>query len=308
MLFVHIKRIIRSGFFNFFRNSFVSLSSILVMSVTLFVIGSVIFMGAILNSTLETLKDKVDIRVTFITEASESDIMDLKKTIEAMPEVEYVAYSSREETFQKFVERHKDDNLILQALEELGDNPLGAALNIKAKEPSQYENVANFLQNTEFTSSVGTSLIDKINYFQNKTAINKLADIIKSSERLGFIIALILVIISVLITFNTIRLAIYISREEISVMRLVGADSSYIKGPFVVSGILYGFFAAVLTIIIFFPATLWLGDVTSRFFIGLNVFDYYLDNFIQIALIIILGGIIIGAISSYLASQRYLRN
>jgi len=197
MLLVHIKRILRSGFFNFFRNSFVSLSSILVMSVTLFVIGSIIFMGAILNSTLDTLKDKVDIRVTFITEATEPDIMELKKTIEAIPEVEYVAYSSKEETLQKFVERHENDQLILQALDELGENPLGAALNIKAREPSQYESVANFLQNNDFPSSAGTSLIDKINYFQNKTAINKLADIINSSEKLGFIVTLILFLITV---------------------------------------------------------------------------------------------------------------
>lgn len=308
MLLVHVKRIVRSGFFNFFRNSFVSLSSILVMSVTLFVIGSVVFMGAILNSTLDTLKDKVDIRVTFITEAPEQDILSLKEKIEAIPEVEYVAYTSKEQSLEQFIERHQDDQLILQALDELGGNPLGAALNIKAKEPSQYESVANFLQDGEFLSSEGVSIIDKINYFQNKSAIDKLSDIIDSSEKLGFIVTLVLVIVSILITLNTIRLAIYISRDEISVMRLVGADSTYIKGPFVVTGILYGIFSGMLTVMIFFPATIWLSDITQKFFIDLNVFEYYVDNFVQIALILILGGVAIGAISSYLASQRYLKN
>ena len=183
MILVHLKRIIRSGFFNFFRNGFVSFSSVLVMLVTLFVIGSVIFSSAILNSTLETLKDKVDIRVTFVTTAEEQKILDLKTKLEALPEVEKVFYTSRDEALKIFRERHGDDQLILQALEELGDNPLGSSLNIKAKEPSQYESVANFLQNKEPLSSSGTSIIDKINFFQNKTAIDKLSNIIDSSEK-----------------------------------------------------------------------------------------------------------------------------
>ncbi|MEK7552291.1 MAG: permease-like cell division protein FtsX [Patescibacteria group bacterium] len=306
-MFVHIKRIIRSGFFNFFRNGFVSFSSVLVMLVTLFVIGSVIFSSAILNSTLEALKDKVDIRVTFVTTAEEQEILNLKDKLEALSEVENVSYTSREEALVNFKQRHGDDQLILQALEELGDNPLGSSLNIKAKDPSQYESVANFLQNKEPVSNSGASIIDKINFFQNKTAIDKLSNIINSSEKLGFIITAVLVIMSVLITFNTIRLAIYISRDEISVMKLVGADSSYIRGPFVVSGVLYGFFASVLTLLIFFPTTLWLADMSNRFFISFNAFDYYMQNFLEISAMIVLSGIVIGAISSYLASRRYLK-
>jgi len=308
MFWVNIKRTIKSGLFNFFRNSFVSLSSVLVMAVTLFVIGSMFFLGAMLNSTLETLKDKVDIRVTFVTDAEEERILEIKNTIENLPEVEFVVYTSREESLERFTERHGDDQLILQALEELGENPLGASLNIKAKEPSQYESVANFLQNSDFLSSSGVSIIDKINFFQNKTAIDTLSNIIDSAEKLGLLAMTILIVMSILITFNTIRLVIYISREEISVMKLVGASSSFIKGPFVVSGIIYGISAAILSIILFFPATFWAADATRRFFVEFNVFDYYLANFIQIALILILAGIAIGAVSSYLAASRYLRN
>ena len=132
--------------------------------------------------------------------------------------------------------------------------------------------------------------------------------IIDGARKLGFLVTLILIIISIIITFNTIRLAIYISREEISVMKLVGASAAYIKGPFVVGGTLYGLFAGLLTLAIFFPVTFWLGDVTEKFFIGLNVFEYYLINFFQITLIILFSGIIIGSISSYLAAQRYLKD
>lgn len=308
MFWVNTKRIIRAGFFSFFRNGFISLSSILVMVVTLFTIGSTLFMGAVLGSTLEALKDKVDIRVTFITEAAESDILELKRMIETLPETEYVLYTSRDEALERFTNRHREDQVILQALEELGENPLGASLNIKAKEPSQYEGIANFLQSRDFLSSQGTSIIDRVNFFQNKPAIDRLGSIINASERFGFLLAIILSVVSILITFNTIRLAIYVSREEISVMKLVGAAPTYIKGPFVVGGILYGLTAGIFTIILFFPITFWLGGLTESFFIGLNLFEYYLRNFGQVALLVLFSGVAIGAISSYFATRRYLKN
>ena len=306
MLWTKIKRVLRSGLFSFWRNSFVSLSSILVMVVTLFVIGGVIFMGSILNSSLNELKNKVDINVYFVITAGEEDIMAVKKSLEALPEVETVSYVSREKVLEDFKARHVTNQFILAALDELGDNPLGATLNIKAKDPSQYEGIAQFLKDKGQTGPGGTSIIDKINYFQNKESIDKLTRIIKSSERLGLIITIVLVFISVLITVNTIRLTIYMSREEISVMRLVGASSAYIRGPFVISGMLCGLISGILTMAIFYPVTYWLGNLTEDFFSGLNIFKYYAENFGQIFFIIVGSGIGIGAIASFAAVKRYL--
>ncbi|MEK7180569.1 MAG: permease-like cell division protein FtsX [Patescibacteria group bacterium] len=292
--------------FSFWRNGFVSLSSVLIMMVTLFVIGSTIFLGAILDSTLAEVRDKVDINVYFVTSANEEDILTIKSVLESLPEAKQIVYVSRDQALQEFREKHKDDQFTIQALDELNDNPLGAVLNVKAKEPSQYEGIAKFLQSENLLSKGGSPIVDKINYFQNKTAIDKLTQIINSAETLSFALTFILVIISILITFNTIRLVIYISRDEISVMRLVGASGSYIRGPFVVGGMLYGLVAATVTLILFYPVTFWLGGITQKFFIGLNIFEYYLTNFLQIFLIIVGAGVIIGAVSSYLAVMRYL--
>ena len=224
-----------------------------------------------------------------------------------MPEVAVVEYVSRGQALENFKLRHENDQTTLQALEELGDNPLGAVLNIKAKEPSQYESLANFLNEENILSSDGQKIIDKINYFENKVAIEKLSRIIGSAQRLGLAISFALVIVSMIITLNTIRLAIYISREEISVMQLVGASKNYIKGPFVVTGILVGFVSSLITIALFFPSLYWLGGLTQNFFIGLNVFSYYISNFFQIAFIVIGSGVGIGALSSFLAVRRYLK-
>jgi len=302
-----LRRVIKAGFFNFWRSGYVSLASIIVTVITLSVIGSVIFVSAVLNTTMDELRNKVDINVYFITTALPEDILSLQKKIEALPEVKTVEYVSREAALENFKLQHENDQITLQALEELGDNPLGASLNIKAIEPSQYEGIANFLNEENILSSGGEKIIDKINYFENQVAIGKLSRIIDSAERLGLAISLALVLVSIIITFNTVRLTIYVSREEISVMQLVGASKNYIRGPFVVTGVIVGLISGLLTMLFFFPICYWLGGTTQNFFIGFNIFDYYLTNFIQILLIVIGSGILIGALSSFLAVRKYLK-
>ena len=165
MFWINVKRVLKSGFFSFIRNGFVSLSSILVMIVTLSVICGLIFLSAILNSSLDQVKNKVDVNVYFVTNANEDDILSLKKSVEALLEVEKVAYISRDQALNDFKERHKNDEFTLQALDELSDNPLGAVLNIKAKDPSQYEGIANFLQ------KAGFEIIESTRFQKDKTSI-----------------------------------------------------------------------------------------------------------------------------------------
>ncbi len=305
-MFITTKRIIRTGFLNFMRNSFVSAASVLVISITLFVIGALIFFSAIMDASLAQLRDKVDINVYFVTEAHEGDILPLRDSLEKLPEVAQVVYTSREEALDQFKDRHADDFLTIQAIEELGDNPLGASLNIKAKETSQYESIARFLEDQDALAAGVGQVIDKINYYQNKDSIDKLTKIIDSGERLGFAIVLVLVALSTVITFNTIRLAIYSSREEIAVMRLVGADNTYVRGPFIVEGMIYGLVAALVVIVLFYPLTAWVGDATERFFGGVNIYAYYLANFWQIAGILLISGTGLGIASSFMAVRRYL--
>lgn len=302
-----LKRVLKAGVFNFWRSGYVSLASVIIMVITLSAISSSIFLGAILNMTLDQLREKVDVNVYFLTTASEDDILSLKNKIAALPEVAHVDYVSREAALANFRLRHENDQVTLQALEELGDNPLGAELNIKAKDPSEYEGIADFLSQENILSSSGSPIIDKVNYLQNKNAIERLSRIITSSEKLGFALAIALIVVSIAITFNTIRLAIYISREEISVMQLVGASKNFIRGPFVITGVLYGFISGILVILILIPITYWLGSLTASFFSGLNIYDYYFANLFEIVAIVVGSGVCIGAVSSFLAVRKYLK-
>jgi len=302
-----IKRIIRSGILAFLRNGFVSLASVLVITITLFVIGSLIFFSAIMDATLGQIKNKVDVDVYFALSAPEAEVLSLKRSLEGLPEVKTVTYTSRDEALAQFRERHAGDFLTLQALDELEENPLGASLNILAQETSQYESIALFLEDkSKLSEGENTKIIDKVNYYQNKVAIDRLTKIIASAETLGFVIVLVMALIAAIITFSTIRLAIYTSREEIGVMRLVGANKKYIQGPFIVGGFLYGLISSAIVLVIFLPVTLWLGRATEQFFGGINIFTYYIENFGQIFVIVVSSGVILGTVSSFFAVRRYL--
>ncbi len=307
MLWTDIKRIVRSGTVNFSRATVVSLSSVFIFTITLFVIGSLILLNAVLSYSLEQIKEKVDVNVYFTTNAPEETILAIQASLQKLPEVAVADYTSRDEALQNFKKRHEGDYLIAQSLEELGDNPLGASLNVRAKDPSQYEGIVSFLEGGSALVKSNASYIDKINYHQNKEVIDRLNKIIAGTKKIGFAVTLALVIISILITFNTIRLAIYISREEIGIMRLVGAGNHYIRGPFLIEGVLYGVISAIITMLIFWPVTAWLGKTTTMFFGGINLFDYYTSYFFQLFFILLSSGVFLGAVSSFLAVRKYLK-
>jgi cell division transport system permease protein len=214
---------------------------------------------------------------------------------------------SRQQALDDFRKRNENDQLTLQALDELGENPLRAVLNVKAGNASQYASVASFLEKENAISTTGASIIDKVNYNDNKVIIDRLSKIIAGVEKFGFFITIALILISIFITLNTIRLVIYISRDEIGVMKLVGAENRYVRGPFMVQGVIYGIIAAILSTALFYPLTSWLKNATSEFYGGVDLFQYYTANFNQIFVIILISGIVLGVISSFLAVRRYLK-
>ena len=302
MLKSEINRAIKRGGVNFWRNGWVSLATVLVMVLALFVLGALFFSNVLLTSALSRLEEKVDISVYFKTSAPEEDILALKSALGKLQEVKAVEYVSSDQALAAFQERHAENALITQALEELGENPLGASLNVKAKEPRQYEAISRFLEAESFEN-----IVDKINYRQNQVVIEKLTGILKASRALGLGITLALSAIAILVAFNTIRLAIYTSKDEISIMRLVGASTARVRSPFLVEGVIHGAIASVLTMLAFWPLAAWLGPKADRFFGGPNLLNYYLSNFLAIFLMLLTAGVVLGVISSLIATRRYLK-
>lgn len=300
------RRIVRSGFLNFWRNAVVSLSAIFVMTVALFVIGGTMLSSVFLQETLRTIQDKVDINVYFSPTAKADDILTLRSSLEQMPQVGKVEYVSRDQAIEEFRKKHENDYLLQAALNELSDNPLGAMLNIRAKDPSEYESIAQYL-NKEKEDRQQDGFISKVNYAQHKTIITKLNSTVKAVERFSFVALFVLVAIAVVITFNTIRIAIYAARDEIAIMRLVGASNMFVRGPFIVEGALCGIVAAVVATGLFYPVTMWVQGATVEFYGGIDLFAYYLSNLPQIFFVLLATGVVLGAVSAVFAVRKYLR-
>lgn len=302
-----LKRIFTNGAKSFARSGSVSFATVLIMTVTLAIIGLLIFLSAILAHSLVEIREKVDVNVYFLPDAAETDIVAYQRELAEIPEIERVTYTSRDEALQAFRERHAAEPLMLQALEELGDNPLGASLAIKATDPSQYESIVSYLTENPATGPDGASLIDDINYFRNKVVIDRLTAAMSAMEQAGLIIVLLFALASATIAFATVRLAIYTARDEIGVMRLMGASNFFIRGPFVVAGIIAGALAALIVLLLLYPVAFSAGSALEGWLAGFNTFSYYADNFAKFFLILMGSGIVLGGVSSYIAVRRYLR-
>lgn len=305
-MFTTFRRIFSSGATTFSRSGLVSFATVLIMTATLIIIATLMFLSAILSNTLVAIEDKVDVNVYFTVDASESDILSVKSSLEQMPEVARVVYTSREAALADFKTRHADDELTLQALEQLGENPLGASLAIKATDPTQYEQIVNYL--SDDSNIPGSSaIIERVNYYQNKTVIDRLTQAIDATQKAGLALVLLFAIASIIIAFATVRLAIYSARDEIAVMRLMGASNWFIRGPFVVAGIIGGVIAAAITLILCYPATYYAGEKLSGWLGGFNLFSYFLSNFALIFVVLVGSGILLGGLASFVAVRRYLR-
>jgi len=301
-----IKRVAKAGFIGFWRNAYVSLASVFVITVALFVIGSTMFIDQLLTVSLKNLQAKVDINVYFVPNAPQTEIDAIKNAVAALPDVSSVTYTSREEALAIYRDRNKNDEIAMQALAELDDNPLGANLAIQANQTSQYESISRFLEEKRDLASPQNPVIDDVNYNENREAIDTLTKIIATVEQTSFVVLLVLILAAIMITFNTIRLAIYTAKEEISIMRLVGASNMFIRGPFMLQGAMYGIIAGIISLLIFYPAMIWLGPHTEAFF-EFNIFSYFVSNFAYIFGVLLGSGIVLGLISSILAVARYLR-
>src|SRR6266498_1164423 len=198
-----VSRVIKAGWNNFKRNSYVSFGTTGVMVLVLLVFLTLIMGNFITTKVVTSLQDKVDVTVYFKTTATEEDIFAVKSEVESSDLVKFVQYVSRDQALDEFKVRHANDPLIQESLAELDSNPLQASLNIKAKDPSQYAAVVNALEANKFRS-----LMDKINFYENESVIDRIQRISRGLQNWGLIATLMLAVIAVLVTFNTVRLTI----------------------------------------------------------------------------------------------------
>jgi len=304
-----ISRIVHYGFKNFWRNGLLSTATTAIVTLSLIVFAGLIFANATTTSIINFLKDKIDVSVYFQLNTPEDEILNVQQSLQHLPQVKNVDYVSADQALQIFKDRHADEPDIAQSLSQLNTNPLEASLNIKAYDPGNYGTIADYLKNPDLSQYV-----DKVNYSQNQDAITNLSAIINNVDRAGLIITIFLSLIAGLVVFNTIRLVIYSNRDEISIMRAVGASNAFVRGPYVVEGILIGVMAAVISLILILLAFLLAPVIyksSASFDVsipGFSISSYFYANFWRLLLYEVVFGVCLTSISSFIAVRRYLKN
>lgn len=295
-------RVVKSGWNNFKRNSYVTVGTTGVMALVLILFLGIVAVNFVGGVLIDALEAKVDVSVYFKSEATDTDIAAVQSDLESLNLVKAVTFVSRDQALALFKERHAQDALIQESLAELENNPLQASLNIKASETGQYAAIVSFLETHKLRTT-----IDKINYYENEAVIGRVQRISSVSQQAGVIAALILAVIAVLVAFNTIRLTIINQKQEIEIMRLVGGSNWYIRAPYLVEGALYGIFASLLALAVFYGGAAWASPKLALVMPGMSLVGYFVGNMVQIALLALVLGIALGMVSSLIAIRRFLR-
>jgi len=296
-----LKRIIKSGWENFYRSSTASVATVFILAIVIFVTSSLFIIKDASNYLVEQIKDRTDVSVYLIKAAPRNRILNLKEEVYNLDEVSQVDFISQKEAYNRFVEEHDEDPDLMGAIDEVGGNPFLASLSIRAKDHDQYAQIAQFIEESEYSD-----IVEKIDYYQRKPIIEKIFSLTATINKVGFGVGLGLIFIFLLVTFNTIQLAIYNSNEEISVMKLVGASNWFIRGSFIIQGMICGLAASLASMLLLYITSLGLNGKIEGLLGGFSLYSSFLSNFWILLGIQLLLGLSLSALSSYIAVKRHL--
>ncbi|MFA5232367.1 MAG: permease-like cell division protein FtsX [Candidatus Paceibacterota bacterium] len=298
----YLQKIFKTSWTNLKRQGFLTLATSVVIFIAV-VLGTslFIFQGG-MSFLVDAIKDKIDVSIYFNEQVSREEILKIREEVAKLNEVKNVSYISPEEAYENFVKNHENDPY-LESLEAIEINPFLPSLVIQTKEPSQYKAISEFFKKEEYSS-----LVYEIDDYKRGVIIDRLSGLASGIRNLGLALTLFLSFIAIAVTFNTLRLSIYSQKEEIEVMRLVGAKNSFIRGPFLIQGALCGFFAAIISFVLFFLFFFSFRASLESLFMGFDAFAFYKQNIFIVLLIQLMIGIGLGLISSFFAVRKYLKD
>lgn len=301
-MFLILGRTIRESFVNFWRNGWLSVAAVSILTLSLYVVGFVLIILIIANGILKGFEDRMNISMYFQSDIAEEKIMEIKEEIESQKEVASSEYVSKDKALEEFKKNNANEPAIMNSLNIIGENPLLASLVIKANNSDQYEKISDYIGKASFKESVA-----RTNYSKNKDVISKLNGIIFKVKKTGLALAAIFGFISAVNIFNTVRIAIYTHRQEIGVMRLVGASNMFIRLPFVFEGAFYGVVASILGTIFLFLTAKFGSPFISSMIPGENLLEVFKNNLNIILGVQMAVGVFLGIISSWIAIRKYLK-
>ncbi|OGY46452.1 MAG: hypothetical protein A2744_03310 [Candidatus Buchananbacteria bacterium RIFCSPHIGHO2_01_FULL_44_11] len=289
---------------SFWRNFWLSIVTITIIVLALLSINCLIILNVITDTAVNIVKEKVDVSVYFRPAATENQVLEVQTYLSSLTKVKEISYISQQQALQNFRQKHQSDPVIIQSLEELDKNPLGATLIVKAKNIEDYPEILQVLNNSKYNE-----LISDKNFDDNKIYIGKIKKVSDNINWIGLLASSIFIFIAVLIVFNTIRVAIYTHQKEIAIMKLVGAANWFIRSPFLVESIFYGTIAWLIAVGLIYPLLNLLQPFLTNFFLtdSFNIISYFKDNFWSLFGLELLLVVFLNIVSSSVAIRRYLK-
>lgn len=321
---ITLKRIIKLGLVNFWRNRWLSLAASLMIMLTLVTMGGFALLNIFANATAEGIKERIDLSVYFYDTASDEQIQELQYTLSNRSDVKNIRLISKDQAL--VIWQQRAINSKIKQLITADENPLPRSLQIKAAYPEALGAIAAAISTDQYKP-----LIRSLSYEETKAAIDKLIRLTHFIRRLGLGLTIFLLAISLVVILNTIRLTIFTRRDEIEVMRLVGANNAFIRVPFGVEAVLYGLIGGLLAYLIVSLAMAYFGTRLASYFadvaaathtpyayliqpyfdsVSLGHTISFPESFIQLwqlGLLQILIGVIFSLFCSLIALRRYLR-
>lgn len=305
---ITLGRIFNTGLLNFVRNATLAVAAVAVMVITLTIVLFSIITNATLTNTINDISAKIDVSVFLKDTTNEAQGKELTAQIEKLPNVASVTYLNKEKALQRYIDQNAGNQTLATAA-SLANNPIPATIIIKPRELNKIQDIANYLA-TEERKALQTEGSPSYSGDRQK-AIENISQATNTLRQIGVIAVGVFGVVSALIIFNTIQMAIFNRRDELKIMRLLGAGSWFIRGPFVVESAIYGLLSAVLSILIIngaFVASSQALQASSLGLLDINYASrYFAENFIYFLIFQLMLGTILGTASSIIATRRYLK-
>jgi cell division transport system permease protein len=296
-------RVVKFALQDLGRNLGLSLMTVCILILMLLSVNVLWSVDTITKEAVKLVKNQINVSLYFKPETTDKEVMEVKKYLDQFPEVTDLTAISREEVLAQFRQKHDLSSDVLSALDELGGNPFGQTLIVKTREPEDYARVMSALDVPEYEN-----MIESKSFEGHEEGIDKIQNITNRVEKLGFGLSILFALISFMIIFNTVRVAIYTHRVEISIKRLVGASSWFIRGPYIVESVIFTIISVGLTAVIMFLALRWIDPYLAVVFTnGFNLTNYYNSNILTLFGLQAAAVLLLTILSSFLAMRRQLK-
>lgn len=297
-------RVFKTGFRNLFRNAWLSIAATAIMVVTLVIVAFFAFSALFLQNQLDAVKEKIDLTIFLADTATPDQVKQLQSTILTYENVREVQFVSKADALERLRKSSKDGENLAKTAIEIG-NPLPASLEVRTKTLENLDGLNERIKNSEQKEIITTTSNDDSDV--RRKVVDRIVSISAGVSRVGGIISIAFLLISLMIIFNTIRMAIFTRREEIEIMKLVGATNWYIRGPFLVEGAMYGIIGATLSLAIAIPLINFSRPLFVSYFNASDLLSFVTDRIFLVGLATYGLGIFIGIASSFLAISRHLK-